>query len=286
MMSSVKLVHVSLDAVDPDTGSLSFAINGPMEVLVGLLAIAPSALMELVRDGSGGGVPALPQASPSAAPSGAPPVQLAPPAREFVQAQTARPELLSAVRAEVKIPAGKTKQIKTTTIVIDDAAEEPEPAKAEEEFSTFDTEHGEARVQAVKSGGFKAAYADGLTAWGETVDGAGEALLQVEAPAAAKPVRVERSAPLAAPPPAAPKATPAPAPTPAAVPAGDVPAALATATSLRQVMEWMIANGFDTTDKAVAKCEELRPHIPALGRIAGDLRERVSRAIAVLTMPA
>ena len=81
----------------------------------------------------------------------------------------------------------------------------------------------------------------------------------------------------------------APTETPAAEPAPDpggsaVPAEMLTYTSFRQVMNWMLANGYTNTEAIALKCEELKPHIPAIGKLAGDITDRISRALEVLQM--
>lgn len=48
-------------------------------------------------------------------------------------------------------------------------------------------------------------------------------------------------------------------------------------------MVWMLANGVTTAPAIVAKCGELREHVPAIARLSGDLTDRVGRALEVLT---
>jgi hypothetical protein len=73
---------------------------------------------------------------------------------------------------------------------------------------------------------------------------------------------------------------------PEQAPQVEVPAALVSATSFRQVMTWMVEQELTGAADIVAKCEELRPHVPAIGRLRGDLTERVARALSVLALNA
>lgn len=59
---------------------------------------------------------------------------------------------------------------------------------------------------------------------------------------------------------------------------------LMAAQSFRQVLEWMLRNGYSLADQAAitAKCVEWRAIVPALARINGDIAERAGRAMAVL----
>ena len=63
-----------------------------------------------------------------------------------------------------------------------------------------------------------------------------------------------------------------------------VPKELAGASSFRQVMAWMVKNVGDDKDLIVAKVEELRSEVPAIGRLSGNIDERVERALSVLAL--
>lgn len=74
-------------------------------------------------------------------------------------------------------------------------------------------------------------------------------------------------------------------PAPAGPPAADAPADLVASGSFRNVMTWMLANGFKEADQIAAKCLELRAAVPALSRLPADtLKDRVERALLVLKM--
>lgn len=76
---------------------------------------------------------------------------------------------------------------------------------------------------------------------------------------------------------------PAPAPQPAPVTAaGPVPAELASATSFRQVMAYMLSQGLKDVPSIVAQCNAYRDGCPAIARLSGDLTDRVGRALEVL----
>jgi len=64
----------------------------------------------------------------------------------------------------------------------------------------------------------------------------------------------------------------------------EAPAELVGATSFRQVMNWMLANGIKTQAEIVAACEKYRSAVPAIARLSGDLSDRVGRALEVLRM--
>lgn len=70
----------------------------------------------------------------------------------------------------------------------------------------------------------------------------------------------------------------------AAATGGAVPPDLLNATSFRQVMTWMLDNGFKDEISIVAKCDEFRTSVPAIARLSGDLKDRVARALEVLKM--
>lgn len=69
--------------------------------------------------------------------------------------------------------------------------------------------------------------------------------------------------------------------------AADCPAAVASATSFRKVVEWMLDHGYENVDVIVEKCEQYAPHSGAIARAskAGNpaaLRDRVERGLDVV----
>lgn len=86
---------------------------------------------------------------------------------------------------------------------------------------------------------------------------------------------------------ASPPPPPAPAPAPAGPPTlpadGSIPPELVNATSFRHIMVYLLnKEGLRDHAAIVARCEALRPYVGAIGRLAGDLNERVARALEVL----
>jgi hypothetical protein len=69
---------------------------------------------------------------------------------------------------------------------------------------------------------------------------------------------------------------------PAAEVVGAVHPDLVASSSFRQVIVWMKANGFTAADAIVAECERIRPAVPTIQRLGGDLKDRVARALVVL----
>lgn len=57
---------------------------------------------------------------------------------------------------------------------------------------------------------------------------------------------------------------------------------LQESTTFRQVMEWLISLGYKTSETIVPQIESLKPHIPAIQRLAGNLDQRVGRALIAL----
>lgn len=64
----------------------------------------------------------------------------------------------------------------------------------------------------------------------------------------------------------------------------ELPFALVGAPSFRQVMSWMLENGYTTQAAISERCEEIRTQVPAIDRLSGDLRERVGRALEVMAL--
>jgi hypothetical protein len=60
------------------------------------------------------------------------------------------------------------------------------------------------------------------------------------------------------------------------------PPALATATSFRQVMQWVIDQGLRDPAAIEQKLGELHASVPVLQRLGGDLKERIARALTVM----
>lgn len=71
----------------------------------------------------------------------------------------------------------------------------------------------------------------------------------------------------------------------------NVPAALLGVSTIRQVMAWMLAKdggGYEITDidGIAARCDQLKPHVPVLARMAGVTRDRVERALSIVAQNA
>jgi hypothetical protein len=138
----------------------------------------------------------------------------------------------------------------------------------------------------------------GMKGFGKTPDDAVQALLEAadaakkkatapEAPA--KPVRSWKSSAKGAAPPAEEEEEEEEEEVKPSKPIGKkgkvtIPVELVSASSFRQVMDWMVKNGFTKGDAIVKKCEELRAHVPAVSRLSGELSERVERALSVIAL--
>lgn len=85
---------------------------------------------------------------------------------------------------------------------------------------------------------------------------------------------------------AAPKpAVPAPvAKAPTAAPSNvDIPA-LASKSKLRDILSALLKSGYDSPEKLIAVCEQIKDQVPVLGRIA-EISERVPRTLEVMGWP-
>lgn len=60
------------------------------------------------------------------------------------------------------------------------------------------------------------------------------------------------------------------------------PPEVVSATAFRSVLTWMVDNGYNDVDTIVPLCEAWRDQVPALGRMAGNIRNRVERALTAL----
>jgi hypothetical protein len=60
------------------------------------------------------------------------------------------------------------------------------------------------------------------------------------------------------------------------------PTELAAASTFTHVMKWMIANGFRTQEAVQTECARYRDSVPVLQRLAGDVSDRINRALTVL----
>jgi hypothetical protein len=69
---------------------------------------------------------------------------------------------------------------------------------------------------------------------------------------------------------------------PVVVVTGEVAPELVAATSFRHVLLWLLDRGITTPEAIIAKCEELRPHVPAISRLPADITDRVNRALVIL----
>lgn len=120
----------------------------------------------------------------------------------------------------------------------------------------------------------------GLSAPGADVEDAIEAVLkQVRAKINPNPAPTVTAAPV--------PSTPAPILIAVEVqPATEAPAGLMACSNFRGVMDYLLANGFSIKDpnKIIVECLRFKAVVPALARLAGDMGDRVRRAVEVIEM--
>jgi hypothetical protein len=63
----------------------------------------------------------------------------------------------------------------------------------------------------------------------------------------------------------------------------DLPAELTGAVKLRQILSYLLDNGFKTEQQIVEECTRIRYDVPVLNRI-GNLQERITRTLSVMDM--
>lgn len=185
---------------------------------------------------------------------------------------------------ELPSGAGETVRAKPRTAIAA-AAAGPAPTQAYQ----VQTEIGAVTITP-QSGGAMTATFNGKSVTGATEDEALGLIIEAQAQAKKPVERTTTPARGAARQPAKPAAA---APEPEAAPAEDddfgppadetpVPTGLANAQSFRQVMDWMLANGLKTKDKILGACNQYKGSVPAIGRLSGDLGERIDRALVAL----
>jgi hypothetical protein len=64
-----------------------------------------------------------------------------------------------------------------------------------------------------------------------------------------------------------------------------IPDNIRNASKIRDVLNALIAGGYNTTDKLVNECLRIQPEVPILAKVP-DLRERVQRAAEILGVEA